>query len=135
MKKNLSLILLMLVAVVTSTSCKKNQDPIVQSVTDRKIRFQLYTNQNDAGNTSVIIFSLFIRDGNHYFLDSALAPMQIKDIPDAAQKLVFEKTIPANGNIDLAAGFHYEILNSGNARFTDTLKAGNTFKVIDYAFQ
>jgi hypothetical protein len=45
--------------------------------------------------------------------DSSFAPMQIKDIPDAAHKIVIEKTVFGSGNSDLAAGFHYEIQNVG----------------------
>ena len=61
--------------------------------------------------------------------------MQIKDIPGAAHKLVIEKTVPGNNNADLAAGFRYEIENVGQSGYTDTSRAGNMFKVIDYAFQ
>ena len=61
--------------------------------------------------------------------------MQIKDIPDAAHKLVIEKTVPGNDNTDLAVGFHYEIQNVGHSGYIDTSKAGNALKVIDYAFQ
>ena len=61
--------------------------------------------------------------------------MQIKDIPDAAHKLVFEKTVTGNYNEDLAAGFRYEIHDVGNSQYIDTSKAGNTFKIIDFAFQ
>jgi hypothetical protein len=61
--------------------------------------------------------------------------MQLKDIPDVAHKLVIEKTAPGNDDSDLAAGFHYEIQNVGHSGYIDTSKAGNNFKVIDYAFQ
>jgi len=43
--------------------------------------------------------------------------------------------VSGSGNSDLAAGFHYEIQNVGHSGYTDTSKAGNGLKVIDYAFQ
>lgn len=102
---------------------------------ERKIRFQLYTNQDFSADNSIIHFSIFIKDANRTLLDSALASMQIKDIPDAAHKLIVEKTVTGNYNSDLTAGFRYEIENVGISAFIDTSKAGNTFKIIDYAFQ
>lgn len=102
-------------------------------VNSRTIRFQLYTNQDFSGNTSLISFSLFIRNTNKTILDSSLASMQIKDIPDEAHKIVIEKTV--SDNSDLAAGFRYEIQNVGNSSYTDTSKAGSMFKVIDFSFQ
>ncbi|HEV8505323.1 MAG TPA: hypothetical protein VGQ53_07990 [Chitinophagaceae bacterium] len=118
-------------------SCKKTYpsndgtDPGI----DRKISFQLYTDKDFSSETSTIKFSLFIRDAHTTLFDSSLAPMQLKDIPDAAHKIVIEKVISGKGNIDLAAGFHYDIENVGHAGFTDTSKAGNALKVIDYSFQ
>ena len=59
--------------------------------------------------------------------------MRIEDIPDAFHKLVIEKTV--SDNSDIAAGFRYEIHDVGTSSYVDTSKAGNLFKVIDYAFQ
>ena len=123
--------------IVTAESCKKTYpstdggDP----GNARKIRFQLYTDKDFSRETSVIKFSIFIRNTRTTLFDSSLAPMQIKDIPDAAHKLVIEKTVQGNDNSDLAAGFHYEIQNVGHSGYIDTSKAGNALKVIDYAFQ
>jgi hypothetical protein len=137
MKKFLIRISAALIVVFIAASCKKDYSPggVIHPVNERKIRFQLYTNKDFSGNSSVINFSLFIRDANKILLDSALAPMLIKDIPDGAHKLVIEKTVAGNDNSDLAAGFRYEIQNIGNSWYIDTSKAGNTFKVIDYDFQ
>jgi len=120
--------------VLLVVSCKK-QYPFgsIGSAQERKIRFQLYTNQDFSDNASVIIFSVFIRDANKTLFDSTLASMRIQDIPDSAHKLVIEKTV--NDNLDLAAGFHYEIHDVGTSSFIDTSKAGNAFKIIDYPFQ
>ena len=123
------------VAVVTmGPGCKKYASPPVM-LADRKIRFQLYTNQDFSTDNSLINFSIFIKDKNGTLLDSALAAMEIKDIPDSAHKFVIEKTVTENNNWDLAAGFQYEIQNVGYSWYIDTSKAGNTLKVIDYAFQ
>ena len=66
-------------------------------------------------------------------LDSSLASIQIKDIPDSLHKIVIEKTVADNA--DLAAGFRYEIPGVGISWHIDTSKAGNKLKVIDYDFQ
>ncbi|HEY1872008.1 MAG TPA: hypothetical protein VGG71_13180 [Chitinophagaceae bacterium] len=131
--KKLSICSLGLILFFTIVSCKKYTSGTPWPVFDRKIRFQLYTDQDFSSNTSVIKFSLFIRGANGVLLDSALAPMEIKDIPNAANKLTFEKAVA--GNSDLAAGFRYEIVNVGTSWFIDTCKAGTNYKVIDFNFR
>lgn len=137
MKKNLFCILAMPAVVLVAVSCKKNYSPAgaMNTSSERKFRFQLYTNKDFSTNTSVINFSLFIRKTNGTIFDSSLASMQIKDIPDEAHKLVFEKTVTVNNNLDLAAGFLYEIHDIGISWYLDTSKAANPLKIIDYAFQ
>jgi hypothetical protein len=118
----------------SAVSCKKySSGNIIYPPPPRTIRFQLYTNQDFSDNASVINFSIFIRDANRTLFDSSLASMRIQDIPDALHKLIIEKTV--NDNADLAAGFHYDIHDIGSASFIDTSKAGNPFKIIDFAFQ
>ncbi|HEV8285136.1 MAG TPA: hypothetical protein VGQ09_12550 [Chitinophagaceae bacterium] len=140
MKKFISHIFVGLLVVTVAVSCKKDYSrvnttyPDPTPVSERRIRYQLYTNHDFSDNNSMITFSLFIRNANRTLLDSPLVSMKIKDIPDAAHKLIFEKTVTGD-NSDLAAGFRYEIQNVGNSWFTDTSKAGNVYKVIDYAFQ
>jgi|SRR4051812_43301562 hypothetical protein len=137
MAMKIFLISIVALLIVIAESCKKTypsndgQNPGNQ----RKIRFQLYTDKDFSSETSVIKFSIFIRNAHTTLFDSSLAPMQIKDIPDAAHKLVFEKEVPGNDNSDLAAGFNYEIQNVGNSWYIDTSRAGNELKVIDYSFQ
>jgi hypothetical protein len=135
MKKFIIAICSALLVVLTGISCKKDYSShdTSNSFTSRTIRFQLYTNQDFSANTSVINFSIFIKNGNKTLFDSSLASMQIKDIPDNTHKIVIEKTVADNA--DLAAGFRYEILNVGISWHIDTSKAGNGLKVIDYAFQ
>jgi hypothetical protein len=125
------------VATVLVVSCKKH-DSLVGSTTvntspERKIRFQLYTNKDFSGDPTIVNFSLFIRNANKTLLDSALMPMYVEDIPDVLNSLMIEKTV--NDTSDLAAGFRYEIPNVGSSSYIDTSKAGNPFKIIDFAFQ
>ena len=124
----------LLVALI-AISCKKNYSASLTSAspTARTFRFQLYTNQDFSTSTSVINFSIFIKNGNRKLFDSSLASMLIKDIPDATHKIVIEKTVADNS--DLAAGFLYEIPNVGISWHIDTSRAGNAFKVVDYNFQ
>lgn len=126
---------LVLSLVIIVGSCKKQYPSGGYPVTDRKIRFQLYTNQDFSGNASVINFSVFIKTANTNLFDSAFSSMQLKDIPDAAHKLVIEKTVRVYNNVDLAAGFRYDIHDVGSSTFIDTSRAGTSTKVIDFAFQ
>ncbi len=123
--------------IMTAESCRKTYPSTdgEKPVYERKIRFQLYSNEDLSGESSVIEFSIFIRNTRTVLFDSSLAPIQIKDIPDAAHKLIFEKTLSVNDDVDLAAGFNYKIQNVGISWYIDTSKAGNPFKVIDYSFQ
>lgn len=135
MKKKFIQVVAVIMLMLVGSSCKKYaSSPPVFPPSDRKIRFELYTDQDFAGNTAIINFSIFIRMQNQTLLDSALTSMEIKDIPDAAHKLVIEKTVTGYNNADLAAGFNYEIQNVGNSWYTDTSKAGTALKVIAYDF-
>lgn len=131
------LISILAVLILGVMACKKNGSYATDVPTggERKIRFQLYTDKDFSSDGSVINFSLVIRNAYRTLLDTPLAPMQIKDIPDAAHKLVFEKTVPGNYNLDLSAGFRYEIPGVGNSWYMDTSKAGNVLKIIDYDFR
>ena len=76
-----------------------------------------------------------MRTQTKILLDSELAPMRIKDIPNAANKIIITKTVPDNESSDLSVGFLYSIEGVGNSWHLDTCKAGETFKVVDFAFQ
>jgi hypothetical protein len=123
-----------LVIAMIALSCRKDHSTsVIPYPQNRTIRFQLYTNEDFSTNSSVINFSIFIKNHNRTLFDSSLASMQIKDIPDSTHKIVIEKTVA--DNLDLAAGFRYEITNVGISWHIDTSKAGNSLKVIDYNFQ
>jgi hypothetical protein len=121
---------------VIGQSCKKTHPSTggESLSSERKIRFQLYTDKDFSNENSVIKFSIFIRDAHTTLFDSSLAPMKLQDIPDAAHKIVIDKMVLGDNNADLAAGFHYEIQNVGHSGYIDTSRAGNEFKVVDYAF-
>ena len=123
-----------LVVAMIGLSCRKDHSTsLITYPQSRTIRFQLYTNHDFSTNSSTINFSIFIRNGRRMLFDSSLASMQLKDIPDSTHKIVIEKTVADNS--DLGAGFRYEIQNVGISWHIDTSKAGNSLKVIDYAFQ
>jgi len=124
---------LLVVAMIAQSCNKDHSTSVITPPQSRTIRFQLYTNQDFSTNTSIINFSIFIKNGSKTLFDSSLASMQIKDIPDNTHKIVIEKTVADNS--DLAAGFRYEITNVGISWHIDTSKAGNSLKIIDYAFQ
>ena len=137
---------LLLTLCTTIASCNKNgsdESPMPPG-NGRTIRFLLYTDQDFSGNNSVIHFYVFIKKGsvyvfdttrNNLLFDSAFAPIQIKDIPDAAHKIVVERQVVRYDDADLAAGFIYEIENVGSSWHIDTSRAGNPLKVIDYNFR
>jgi len=124
-----------LAVTLIAVSCKKNNSTsdIAIPAQNRTFRFELYTNQNFATNSSVINFSIFIKNAHKTLFDSSLAAIQIKDIPDFTHKIIIEKTVADNS--DLAAGFRYEIPGVGISWHIDSSKAGNELKVIDYSFQ
>jgi hypothetical protein len=133
MKKFIRIVAALAVLFVVVSCRKYSSGNIIYPAPQRTIRFQLYTNQDFSGNTSVINFSVFIRNANRTLFDSSLASMRIEDVPDALHKLVIEKTV--NDYSDLAAGFHYEIQDVGTSSYVDTSKAGNPLKIVDYSFQ
>ncbi len=116
------------------SSCKKERSPPIPAPV-RTITYLLYTTQDFSTDNNIITFRLNIRNTTQTLFDSALASMRIKDIPNAANKLVFKKIVPGNDASDLAVGFRYAIDNVGNSWFTDTCGAGELFKVVDYDFR
>lgn len=136
MKISTAIVIATLLFASFLVSCTKNPGIVnIQHKTERKFRFQLYTNENYSEDNAVIHFSIFIRNHARTIFDSALAPMRIKDIPDSTHKLLFEKTVLESNTSDLAAGFNYDIEFVGRSWYLDTSNAGNAFKIIDFAFR
>jgi len=137
--KHLSILAILLVSTIfIETSCRKQTvDPVTDNpAVIRKIQFTLYTQNDFSDNNENITFELFIQNSkNKILLDSMLAPMKIKDIPDFTHKLVIEKTVPDNDTSLLKVGFKYSIENVGNSWHLESFKAGEIFKLVDFSFQ
>lgn len=146
MKNPFFKISLSLIFCIIAVSCKKediNGNP-APAAAGRTVRFQLYTDQDFSNDNHIINFTVFVKRGNvnifdsttnNILYDSTFASMQIKDIPDFAHKITIEKQIANYDNVDLTAGFIYEIENVGYSWHIDTSRAGNPLKVIDYNFR
>jgi hypothetical protein len=134
MKIQPSLTIFILFAILCGTACNKTR---LYPVSDnsRTIKYVLYTNKDFSDNSNNIKFSLFMRSHTKVLLDTELATMKIKEIPNADNKIIIEKTVPGNDNSDISVGFHYSIEGVGNSQHLDSIRAGETFKVVDFAFQ
>lgn len=135
MKYFLPAAILTFAVICLTASCKK-ANPVKPPVTTsyRTLRFILYTNQDFSGNNENISFALHIDDGHTAPFDSTVFSTQVKNIPDKAHELVFEKKIPDDGKT-LTAGFTYMIQNIGYSWHLDTVAANDKLKVIEYPFQ
>jgi hypothetical protein len=103
--------------------------------TTRKVRFELFTNENFAGNKDNIQFTLHIGTAPRPVFDSSLATMKIEDIPDSAHRIIIEKSIPGNDTSTLEVGFLYTIENVGNSWYLEPFQVSESFKVVKYAFK
>jgi hypothetical protein len=139
MKSVRTLILLVAFVVFFLTSCKKQvieSAPAPGNEGVRKVQFSLFTDKDFTNDTQMITFSLTIHNvSNTLQWDSVLAPMQLKDIPKLANKLVIVKPVPNNDQSLLHIGFYYAIQNVGNSWYLDSLNAGEKFKEVAFNFQ
>jgi len=104
--------------------------------TTRKVQFTLFTDKDFSANNNTITFKVSIQNSASQTLwDSTFAPMQIKDIPKAVNKLVVEKAVPNNDPSLLKVGFYYTIDNVGSSWHIDLFNAGEIFKQVEYDFQ
>ncbi|HLA58784.1 MAG TPA: hypothetical protein VK622_08485 [Puia sp.] len=132
MKINHFLISAILLFIVVS--CKKDQQN-AKTNPMRKVRYELYTNEDFSDDQKNILFSIFMRDGIKTIFDSPLATMKIKDIPDSNHRIIIEKLAPANAATTLVVGFNYQIENVGISWYLDTFPSSDTFKVLSYPFR
>jgi hypothetical protein len=123
-----------LISFVLVVSCKKDQ-PDVKSNPPRKVRYELYTNEDFSDDQKNILFSIFIRDGIKTIFDSPLATMKISDIPDSNHRIIIEKWVPDNNASTLVVGFDYQIENVGMSWYLDTFPAKDLSKVLSYSFR
>jgi hypothetical protein len=126
--------IIFLILLFIAVSCKKDQ-PDTKTNSPRKVRYELYTNEDFSNDQKNILFSIFIRNGQKTIFDSPLAIMKIKDIPDSNHRIIIEKVAPDNGNSTLVVGFNYQIENVGFSWYLDTFPAADTFKVLRYSFR
>jgi hypothetical protein len=132
MKINHLIILPILLLIVVS--CKKDQ-PNAKINPPRKVRYELYTNEDFSDNQQNILFSIFMRNGQKTIFDSPLAKMKIKDIPESIHRIIIEKMVPDNDTSTLVVGFNYQIENVGSSWYLETFPAVDTFKVLRYPFR
>jgi len=134
MKINATIFIIILLYSITSCKKETASKPETPS-TERAIKFHLYTTKDFSTDTQNIVFTLRIQNGVKVYFDSSLAPMKVKDIPNFANKMVFEKKLPDSVTSKLLAGFIYSLENVGNSWYYDTCNAKERVKVIDYNFQ
>jgi hypothetical protein len=133
-----SIMALIAVAICLTTSCKKEKPAPVHNpspVATKTLRFILYTDKDYSTDVHNISFALHI--SNHtsgIAFDSTVVAFKVKDIPNKANQLVFEKKVPLDG-ADLTAGFTYYIENVGYSWHLDTVAANEKLKVIEYPFE
>jgi hypothetical protein len=132
MKVNHFTILPVLLLIVVS--CKKDQTG-AKANPPRKVRYELFTNEDFSTDQKNILFSIIMRSGQKTIFDSPLAAMKIKDIPDSNHRIIIERLAPDNDTATLVVGFNYQIENVGNSWFLDTFSAGSTFKLLRYPFR
>lgn len=122
------------VLILLAVSCKKDQTN-EKINTPRKVRYELYTNEDFSDDQKNILFSIFMRNGQKTIFDSPLATMKIKDIPDSNHKIIIEKIVPDSIKSTLVVGFNYTIENVGMSWHLDTFPLNETFKLLSYPFR
>ncbi len=122
------------VLLILIVSCKKDLSEKI-ATPQRKIRYELYTNEDFSNDQKNILFSIFIRNGRKTIFDSPLAAMKIKDIPDSNHRIIIEKIVPDSAMSTLAVGFNYTIENVGMSGHLDTFPLNDTFKLLSYPFR
>ncbi|MES2806995.1 MAG: hypothetical protein V4619_00110 [Bacteroidota bacterium] len=126
-------LILAVTAAIMISSCQKETQPV--KLVNRTINFNLYTEKDFSAENGNIVFNLMIRDGATTLLDSAIATMKIKDIPNKANKLVFAKKLTIGSNVDLRVGFKYTIENVGYSWYFDNFEAGSLHKEVIFSFK
>jgi hypothetical protein len=137
--------ILLALAILLVMSCSKeitdtsiNSPAAIQKVDQavhRKIQFCLFTDRDFSKDKDTIRFTLFMQNSRNKILwDSALAPMQVKDIPDSAHRIIITKKVPGNNMALLKVGFRYSIQNVGNSSYIDTSAAGEILKIVNFNF-
>lgn len=129
-------VLLVAAAICLTTSCKKEKPvPTPAPIATRTLKFILYTDKDFSNNNENITFALHISNAQATIkFDSTVFSAKVKDIPNKAHQLVFEKKIPDDGTV-VAADFFYTIENVGMSWYLDTCAANEKLKIIEYPFE
>jgi hypothetical protein len=107
----------------------------IDQVVHRRIQFCLFTDKDFSRDKDTVRFTVFIQNSRNKTLwDSALAPMQVKNIPDSAHRIIIRKKVPGNNMALLKVGFRYSIQNVGSSSYIDTSAAGETLKIVNFNF-
>jgi len=127
------------ISIFALASCNKSQTILPvngpgANVT-RKVRFELFTRENFAGNKENIQFTIHMGRAPGPLFDSTLATMKIEEIPDSMHRIIIEKTVPGNDTATIEVGFLYAIENVGNSWYLEPLYGTESFKVVRYAFR
>ncbi|MEO5996904.1 MAG: hypothetical protein ABIN89_09225 [Chitinophagaceae bacterium] len=133
------LLLALAAVIITVESCKKDKESPCENTKcappARKVHFELYTNENFAGEKKNITFRIFMRNHTRTILDSSLATMKVEEIPDFNHRIIIEKFVPRNDTSTLVVGFIYYLENVGESWYLEDFPSGNNFKVLTYPFR
>ena len=121
----------MFCSLLVFSGCKDDDDADLE-ISPRKVRFELYTDQDFSSETDSIIFEPRIV-GDTVLWDSAFT-LHVKDIPAATDKIVFEKVVPNDDNSELKVGFRYTIIGVGISWYNQKLSPGEQFKTVSFNF-
>lgn len=124
--------------LVISMSCKKPAAilPAYDLGEPQIIRFVLFTSKDFSNYDGNITFTLSVRNETRQAIwDSILPPMRVSEIPGPSNKIIIEKTFPANVGAISKAGFIYSLEHVGISWYWNYLTRGETFKTVEYNFQ
>lgn len=125
--------LVLVIGLLNLYSCKK--EPTVPLSSQTKFKFLLYTNEIFPEPHQRISFNMYIRNNSNVMVDSLLVTMPLGDIPNAANKLVFQRTVEGNYQGVFTVGFKYSTENVGNSWHLEACQAGTAEKTVDFNFR
>jgi hypothetical protein len=112
-------------------SCTYND--AVQPIPTRKIKFELFTEQDFSAEINTITFEASISAGKNILWDSTFAPMAIKDIPKIDRLISFEKIVKDGSN--LKVGFKYSIEGVGTSWYYEQMLSAEASKTLSFSFK
>ncbi len=125
--------LVLVIGLLNFSSCKKEVSQPLSEQT--KFKFLLYTNVTFPDPHHPVSFNMYIRHNSNVLVDSLLVTLPLSDIPNAANKLVFERTVEGNYQGVFTVGFKYSIENVGNSWHLENCQAGTAEKTVDFNFR